>query len=166
MCTPHSTLAAPDEPPVANDPPATEEPPGTEESPATDEPPAHAEAPSPAAPTEADRDARMWAMFCHLGGLGWFVFPTFGGIIAPLVLWMLKKDDHPLVDASGKDSLNFQLTFLVGLVICFVLCFVFVGFLLAPAWTIYNVICVVMAAVRTNEGRSFRYPFVIRFLQQ
>jgi len=136
-----------------------------EELPLADEPPSHAGAPQPAAPPDADKNARMWAMLCHLGGLGWFVFPTFGGIIAPLVLWLLKKDDHPFIDASGKEALNFQLTVLIAFVICIPLVFVFVGVLLLPAVSICNVIFVVLASVKTNEGQRYRYPFAIRFIK-
>jgi hypothetical protein len=51
--------------------------------------------------TEISKDARMWAMFCHLAGLARFVVPVpFGGIIAPLIVWQIKKDEHPFVDEN------------------------------------------------------------------
>jgi uncharacterized Tic20 family protein len=39
-------------------------------------------------PKEPNRDARMWAMFCHLARLAAFmpILPAFGSIIGPLVL--------------------------------------------------------------------------------
>ncbi len=47
--------------------------------------------------TSYDKDQRTWAMLCHISTFVGFVFP-FGNIIAPLVLWLLKKDEYPLVD--------------------------------------------------------------------
>ena len=136
-----------------------------EQPPVASQPPAGSEASEPPAPPEADKDARMWAMFCHLGGLGWFIFPALGGIIAPLVLWLVKRDDHPFIDASGKEALNFQLTVLIAYVICVPLVFVFIGVLLLPAVTVCNIVFVVLASIKTNEGHLYRYPYAIQFLK-
>lgn len=35
---------------------------------------------------EVDRDARMWAMICHLAGLAGIVIPVVGNIVAPLII--------------------------------------------------------------------------------
>ena len=34
---------------------------------------------------EITREARMWAMFCHLGGLAGLLMPVVGNIVAPLI---------------------------------------------------------------------------------
>ncbi|MBD3169044.1 MAG: DUF4870 domain-containing protein, partial [candidate division Zixibacteria bacterium] len=46
------------------------------------------------------RDERMWAMLCHISTFAGFVVP-FGNIIGPLVIWMIKKDEFPLVADQG-----------------------------------------------------------------
>ena len=33
------------------------------------------------------KDARMWAMFCHLAGLCGYILPVVGNIVGPLVFW-------------------------------------------------------------------------------
>ena len=55
---------------------------------------------------EVNKDARMWAMFCHLSGLAALlpILPVIGGIIAPLIIWQIKKDEHPYVNEQGKLS--------------------------------------------------------------
>jgi hypothetical protein len=35
-------------------------------------------------------DDKQWAMICHLGALGGFLFP-FGNVIIPAVIWSMKK---------------------------------------------------------------------------
>ena len=47
--------------------------------------------------TPVNKDENMWAMFCHLSALVGFVIP-FGNIIAPLIIWTLKKDEYPHVN--------------------------------------------------------------------
>jgi len=64
-------------------------------------------------PGAQTQDERMFAMFCHLSALVGFVFP-FGNIIAPLVIWILKKDQYPLVNEHGKEAnaIRYNLTLL------------------------------------------------------
>jgi uncharacterized Tic20 family protein len=38
------------------------------------------------------RNERNWAMFCHLGGLALFLGIPLGNIVAPLIIWLIKKD--------------------------------------------------------------------------
>ncbi|NJP10312.1 MAG: DUF4870 domain-containing protein [Leptolyngbyaceae cyanobacterium RU_5_1] len=56
-------------------------------------------------------DARQWGMWCHLSSLAWIVVPIpYAGLLAPLLIWLLKRDLHPFVDEQGKESINFQLS--------------------------------------------------------
>jgi len=38
---------------------------------------------------------RTWAMATHLAALAVFIFPFFGNIIGPLIIWLIKKDESP-----------------------------------------------------------------------
>ena len=115
---------------------------------------------STAVPT---KDERMWAMLCHLAALAFFI--PFGNIIGPLVIWLLKKDEFPLVNDQGKESLNFQITMMIGFVISFALVFVFIGLLTGLVILVGDIILVVMATIRANAGEAYRYPFAIRLIK-
>lgn len=119
---------------------------------------------SPSAAVETNREACTLAMACHLLSLCLFTGIPFGNIIAPLILWLIKKDEHSFVDEQGKEVINFQITMTILGVICFLLTFVLIGFLLAPILLLVNLIWMIMAAVATNRGEHYRYPFSIRFL--
>jgi len=56
---------------------------------------------------------KTWGLFCHLSAFGLFVFPPFGNILGPLIIWLIKKDESPYVDKQGKESLNFQISFTI-----------------------------------------------------
>ena len=71
----------------------------------------------------------------------------------------------PLVDDQGKESLNFQITMTIGLIICFVLTFVLIGFILLPALALFNLVMIIIAAIKANEGVQYRYPFAFRFIK-
>lgn len=107
---------------------------------------------------------RTYAMFCHLGALSGFVVP-FGNIIVPLVLWLVKKDSSPFIDFNGRESLNFQISMLIYSLVSAVLILVVIGlFLLAGLW-IFNLVIVIIAGVRAENGEQFRYPLTIRFIK-
>jgi uncharacterized Tic20 family protein len=99
-----------------------------------------------------------------LAALAGLVVP-FGTILGPLVVWLLKKNDVPSVDAHGKESLNFQISMLIYAIGSAVLILVFIGFLLLAAVAIADLVCVIIASVKASNGESYRYPLTIRFLK-
>ena len=78
---------------------AEEEKPQESQNPET---PVQAEQKLPVA-AEIPNDVKTMAMLCHLLA----IFTTF---IAPLIIWLLKKNDHPFINEQGKEALNFQIT--------------------------------------------------------
>jgi len=116
---------------------------------------------------EANRDARMWAMFCHLAGLALFipVLPVIGSVIAPLIIWQIKKDDYQFVNEQGKEAVNFQLSILIYGIVAGLLCFACIGFVLVPAVIVLDVIFILIAAVKANDGYHYHYPLTIRFIK-
>src|SRR5438105_12150408 len=103
--------------------------------------------PATAGAIEPDADARLWGMLCHLSSLSAY-FTGVGGIVGPLVCWIIKKDQYPFVDANGKESLNFQISMLIyyavaGLLSCFL-----IGIPLLIALMVANVVLVIIASVK------------------
>ena len=121
---------------------------------------------------ELSKDARMWAMFCHLAGLAGLspLLPAIGCVIAPLVIWQLRADKFPFVAEQGRRAVNFQLSMLLYVTIGIIICFVsIVGTFLVPivfcVFCLIDVIFVLIAAVEANRGEHYRYPFSIRFFK-
>jgi len=116
---------------------------------------------------ELSKDARMWAMFCHLAGLAWLVpiVPAFGGIIATLVIWQIKKNEFPSIDEHGKEAVNFQISMLLYAIICIPFCFICIGFFMLAAVGIVDIVCLLIAAFKANNGEHYRYPICIRFIK-
>ena len=111
-----------------------------------------------------EKDARTWAMFCHLGALAGYIIP-FGNIIAPLVIWLIKKDESPFVDDQGKESLNFQISITIYALVALLLTVIVIGFFLLLAVGIFALVMVIIAAVKANDGEKYRYPLCIRFIK-
>jgi len=131
-------------------------------------PPPQPQQPQQAGPArETDKDARMWAMFCHLAGVGAFVpvLPVLGGVIAPLVVWQIKKDTFGFVDEQGKEAVNFQITVAFCALLAGLLCFICAGIALLPIVYLLDVVFLVIAAIKASDGLHYRYPLVIRFIK-
>ena len=110
------------------------------------------------------KDDRTWALLAHLSALSGYVIP-FGHIVGPLIVWLIKKDQSWFVNDQGKEALNFQISVTIYLIISAVLVFVVVGILLLIAVAIGALILVIVAAVRANEGVTYRYPLTLRLIK-
>jgi uncharacterized Tic20 family protein len=110
-------------------------------------------------------EARTWAMLCHLGALAGFIGIPLGNIIGPLIFWLIKKEQFDMVKDQGKESLNFQITMIIAAIISVVLCLVLIGFILIFAVLIFDLIMVIIAAIKANGGVRYRYPLCIRLIK-
>ena len=120
-------------------------------------------APVPLQPV-GPKDERMWGMFCHLAALSGYVIPL-GSFIGPLIVWLVKREEYPLVNDQGRESLNFQLTMLIGFLICIPLFFVCgIGVALLLILAVLDLVFVIVATIKANEGVCYRYPVCIRFI--
>ena len=111
-----------------------------------------------------DKDARMWAMLAHLSTFTFFL-TGIGAIVGPLVVWLIKKDESPFVDAHGKEALNFNISVAIYGIVAGLLVFIGIGLLLVPAVLIFWGVMAVIAAIRANAGEYYQYPLTIRFIK-
>lgn len=107
----------------------------------------------------------MWGMLCHLSAFAFFILPAFGNIIAPLVIWLIKKQEMPFVDDQGKESLNFQISIWIYMIASAILILIVVGMVLLPAVFIFWFIETIIASVKASNGEAYRYPLTIRFIK-
>ena len=100
----------------------------------------------------------------HISQLGGFILPGLG-FFAPLILWMVNKDNNARVNANGKEIINFIISMLIYMLISGILCLILVGFLLLGLIAILQIACAIMAAINASNGGNYMYPLTIRFLK-
>jgi len=110
------------------------------------------------------KDERTWAMLSHFSALCMFIFP-FGNILAPLIIWLIKKEEMPFVQDQGKEVLNFQISMTIYLLISGILCFILIGIPFVIGLVIFNVITTIIAGIKANDGKSYRYPINMRLIK-
>ena len=110
-------------------------------------------------------------MLAHLSALVGLLVPI-GNIIGPLVVWLLKRDQSGEIDEHGKESVNFQISMFIYIavlsVVAFILMFVLIGFLLIPVIALLclaDVVFVIIASIKANDGQMYRYPLTIRLVK-
>jgi uncharacterized Tic20 family protein len=112
----------------------------------------------------SEGEERKWAMFAHIGTFS-SMFVPLGNIIAPIVIWQMKKNESSFVVEQAKESLNFQITLMIYGLISFLLVFIIIGFFLIFALVIFSLIIVIVAGVKANDGEHYRYPMTLRLLK-
>jgi len=130
-----------------------------------------------------EQQLRTWSMLCHLSALTGVIVPhaiIYGSLLGPFLVWQIKKNELPEIDAHAKESLNFQITILViTLIFSFFLysTFGYATLIDSPFATVsgsglglllfmlrvVSWILVIVATIRANNGELFHYPS-IRFI--
>jgi uncharacterized protein len=111
----------------------------------TDEPPVYT-------PTS---DERMMAILSHILCLIVWLF-------APLIIYLVKKDESKFVAAHAKESLNFQITIMIVAIILIV---TVIGILLLWVLGIVSTVFIIIATIKASENKIYRYPFTIRLIK-
>jgi uncharacterized Tic20 family protein len=127
-------------------------------------PPVPAPANEPAPGTPSPTPDNSLAVVMHLLGFVGLVIP-FGNILAPLILWLVKRPESPLLDRTGKEVLNFQISYTIYALIATALIFAFIGCIVLPVIFLCWIIFMIIAAVKTSNNEPYQYPFTIRLLQ-
>lgn len=106
----------------------------------------------------------IWAMVCHLSALIGYIIP-FGNIIAPLVIWLVKRNQSEYINQQGKEAVNFQITISLLAILCLLLYIIIIGLILWPLIALANLILIIMAAIATYKGENYKYPFSLRLIK-
>ncbi len=113
-----------------------------------------------------DTEVKNWLIFLHLSQLLGWVFP-FGNLLAPLVLWQLKKDIDPKIDEHGKAIVNWQLSLCLYGIVAIVLCFLIVGIPMLASIFFVAFFCPILGAMKihNDNGNLYSYPMTLYFLK-
>ena len=99
--------------------------------------------------SQPTKDERTWAMLCHFSAFVGFIFP-FGNILAPLIIWLIKKEEMAFVGDQAKEVLNFQISMTIYFITSVILIFLLVG---------------IPLVIGLNDGNLYRYPINLRLIK-
>lgn len=117
-------------------------------------------------PAPGGINERQWIVFLHLSALAGFLLPSFGHILGPLIIWLVKKSESAAIDAAGRNVLNFQISWTIWLVLVTAVGFSAscLGILIflpgVAAWIVF----VILGAIKASNGESYKFPLTIKIL--
>ncbi len=106
------------------------------------------------------KDDCNMAMLAHL-------LAIVTGFVAPLIIWLIKKDESPFIDDQGKEALNFQITLIFAYLAVIVLSCVTLGLASPLIFVLFvvDVIFCIMAGVAASKGEHYKYPVTFRLIK-
>ncbi len=113
---------------------------------------------------EREQQTKLWGLFLHLSIFAGYVVPI-AGLVAPIIIWQLKKDELPDIDTHGKNAINWIISHIIYAVVCGILVLVLIGIPLLIALGVVSIIFPIVAAIKANKGEVWKYPMTITFLQ-
>jgi len=105
--------------------------------------------PQIAAPTQ---DEKTMGMIAHFGAI-------VTGFVAPLVIYLMKKDESKYVAFQSLQALYFSLASAAAI---FVLSFVLIGLFIWPIAVVFHVI----AGIKVSSAQHWEYPVVGKMARQ
>jgi uncharacterized Tic20 family protein len=106
---------------------------------------------------DLQRQTNQWAMFIHFSMLAGWVIPL-AGIVVPILLWQLKKDELPGIEPHAHVVMNWIVSSLVYAVICYVLLLIVIGVFGFFILGVLTVIYAIVGGVKANDGELWEYP--------
>lgn len=114
--------------------------------------------------TAADLQTRQWSAFIHLAQLGNFLLP-FGGLVAVIVIWQMKKNELPGINQHAHMVLNWQISAFIYSIVGALLTLILVGFLALLVLAVCAVVFAIIGAIKANEGELWQYPLTLQILK-
>lgn len=112
----------------------------------------------PEDPAQVPSDSRGWAAAAHL-------IPLVGlSVLAPLIIWLIKRDEDAYVEEHSREALNFQISVIIYGVVSAILIIILIGILLLIVVVLFAFIFAIVAGVKAASGQRYRYPLIIRLV--
>lgn len=112
---------------------------------------------------DTERDTRTWSVLLHISQFFWLV--PFGGVLAPLVIWLIHRDRLPGIEPHFRAVVNWQLSALIYGICCIPLIFLLVGIPLLITLGLVALVYPVVGAIQAGDDKVWHYPPSIRFFR-
>ncbi|MDE0839592.1 MAG: DUF4870 domain-containing protein [Kiritimatiellae bacterium] len=111
-----------------------------------------------------EKATNTWAMFLHFSLLAGGLIPG-AGLIVPIILWQLKKNEMPIIDEHGKIVVNWIISLVIYGVVCLILTLALVGIFGFIALGLMSVIYAIVGGIKANNGEVWNYPGSLKLIK-
>lgn len=116
------------------------------------------------------QDSRNWALGAHLGALAGGFVGGIGSWVAPLIVWLSRRETDPFAAEHAREALNFNLTMVILVLGGFLISILTLGvalLIVIPAGLVIGVLWLIWSiqgAIAASQGSPYRYPLSIRMI--
>ena len=114
--------------------------------------------------TDNERETRTWAMFLHFSLLAGFVVPI-AGLVAPIIIWQVQKNNLPGIDEHGKVVVNWLISAIIYGVVSGLLTVILIGIPMLIVLVVVSIIFPIIGGIKANDGQLWKYPLSIQFFK-
>jgi uncharacterized Tic20 family protein len=104
-----------------------------------------------------------WCVLMHLSQL---LAYSLLGIVVPVVMWAMSKDQSDLARRHGARMMNWLISNVIYAAVAGALCVVLIGIPLVFLVAILQLVFPIIAALKANSGEVWSYPLAIRFIPE
>jgi uncharacterized Tic20 family protein len=117
-------------------------------------------------PPVSGPDDRTWVLLAHFGGAaGAFIGAGCGGWLVPLIAYLARGTQSPLVRAESLKALNFHLLWsVIGIVGWILTCAVFGIVIALAAWAVGTIFGII-AGIKASNNEPYNYPMTINVIK-
>ncbi|WML25942.1 DUF4870 domain-containing protein [Neobacillus sp. OS1-33] len=101
----------------------------------------------------------------RLMAAGIYVLSIFFPVIAPLVIWIIKKDESSFIDYHGREYFNFLISYTVYFFVSGILTIILIGFVALAVLGVMLFVFTIIAAIKAYEGNEYRFPLIFRLIK-
>ncbi|MDR7239475.1 DUF4870 domain-containing protein [Neobacillus drentensis] len=101
----------------------------------------------------------------RLMAAGIYVLSIFFPVIAPLVIWLIKKDESSFIDYHGREYFNFLISYTVYFFVSGILTIILIGFVALAVLGVMLFVFTIIAAIKAYEGNEYRFPLIFRLIK-
>ena len=107
-------------------------------------------------------DERTWGGAAHWSAL---IASLVGlSFLGPLLVLVIQGNKSPFVRRQAVESLNFQISILIYLIVSAILILLLIGFVLLIVVGLMWLILTIVGSIRASNGEDYRYPLTIRMV--
>ena len=94
-----------------------------------------------------------------------YVLSIFFPVIAPLVIWLIKKDESSFIDYHGREYFNLLISYTVYFFVSGILTIILIGFVALAILGVMLLVFTIIAAIKAYEGNEYRFPLIFRLIK-
>ena len=104
--------------------------------------------------------------YCALMHLSQLLTYSLLGVVVPIAMWLISKDDSEVARRQGNAMMNWLLSSFIYYIVSGILTMVLIGIPMLIVVAILSIVFPIIAAIKAVDGKQWSYPLSIKFFDE